>query len=131
MQERTALGCTLTVARARYEGPLYTPESCHEAVILRAYCESRWPIGPESHRRLSVTGEEHVALSPYPPQSGFDSPESARLAAQAHFDRYAAGKFGTLYWRVVPEIALSAGRQIYVYYLRLLISNKPQIQKAT
>ena len=103
----------------------YTAECAHEAVILRAYCESKFPVGPSTQKWQSVTGESYTELyASYP--GGFDSAEIARLAAQSHFDGYSSGKLGTLYWRIVPEIALSVPKNKYAYYLRLLISDKPR-----
>lgn len=103
----------------------YTPESCHEAVVLKAYCESKFKVGPSTTRWASVTGEPYIELC-VAYQGSFESAEAARIEAQSHFDRYAEGKSGTLYWRVPPEIALSTRRQRYAYYLRLLISDKPK-----
>lgn len=103
----------------------FTAECAHEAIILRAYCESRWPIGLESRRYFSCTGEPYIVLQ----GGGYNSSaESARMAAQKAFDKYAEGKSGTLYWRVVPEIGMHRNGY-YVYYLRLLISEKPPIQE--
>jgi hypothetical protein len=110
----------------------FTPESCHEAVILRAYCESKFTVGPSTSRWQSVTGEPYTELfdlhAPLGDEArGFLTPEAARVAAQSNFDSYAEDKSGTLYWRVVPEIAFSSRRKRYAYYLRLLISNKPRL----
>lgn len=103
----------------------YTPECAQEAIALREYCESKFPAGPSTTRWQSVTGEPYTELCvAYP--SALESAEEARIAAQCHFDSYATGKSGTLYWRVPPEIALSSRRQRYAYYLRLLISDKPR-----
>lgn len=99
---------------------LYTAECAHEAIILMAYCESRWPVGPSTYRRLSVTGEEYTVLA----DSGYPSIEMARLGAQAAFDAYALGKTGVLYWRIVPELIFSDRNKCAAFYMRLLISDK-------
>ncbi len=104
--------------------------SAHEVVILLAYCESRWPVGTPTTRMLSVTGEKYTELG-IPWCEGFATAEQARLAAQAAFDKYAEGKSGTLYWRVPPEIAYGAKQKKFAYYLRLLISDKPQAKVST
>jgi hypothetical protein len=107
--------------------PQTTVECAHEAVILTAYCEARFPVGPSTFERLSVTGETYTELCiPFSP--GWPSAEAARIAAQEHFNSYAEGRKGTLYWRVPPEIAVAKG---HAYYMRLLISDKPQLQKAS
>jgi hypothetical protein len=104
--------------------------SAHEAVILRAYCESRWPVGQQSTRMHSITGERHTELA-CRWHDGFATAEAAREAAQVAFDTYAEGKSGTLYWRVPPEIAFGPKRRKYAYYLRLLISDKPHAKVST
>lgn|ERR1700749_715945 len=102
----------------------YTPESVREADILKAYCESCFPVGDpsfsyksaESYRELhSVTKDR------------YSSAVIAREAARAHFNEYAKGKSGTLYWRVPPEIVYNSRKCGFVYYMRLLISNKPKV----
>lgn len=114
-----------TMASAASFNVQYTPESCHEAGILRAYCEGKFPVGPSTAMWQSVTGEPYIELClAYP--SGFDTAEAARIEAQSHFDRYAEGKSGTLYWRIAPEIAFSVPRGKFAYYMRLLISDKPR-----
>lgn len=97
-----------------------------EAILLRAYIESRWPVGAATRMYLSVTGEEYTVLS-CPWQDGFPSAMVARMAAQEDFDKYALDKKGTLYWRIVPEIEFSLRHEKYGYYLRLLISDKPVV----
>jgi hypothetical protein len=96
-----------------------------ESVKLVAYCESKFPVGEGSGKRLSVTGEEHVELA-LPWAEGLDSAEAARLAAQEHFDQFSKDKSGTLYWRSVADIGFSPHRQKYAYFMRLLISDKPR-----
>ncbi len=110
--------------QAKTESPLIA--SGREAALLRTYCESRFAVGPQSTRIHSVTGELHTELA-CPWHEGFETAEKAREAAQAHFDKYAEGKSGTLYWRVTPEIAFSQNRRKFAYYLRLLISDKPSL----
>jgi hypothetical protein len=105
----------------------FTAECAHEAVILRAYCESRFTVGESTKTWRSLTGESYTQLTAMPFSEGFESAEIARLDAQRSFDEYSKDKSGILYWRIVPEIALSTRRQKYSYYMRLLISDKPRI----
>lgn len=100
----------------------------HEAAILRAYCESRFPIGPSTTRMLSVTGETYTELA-VRWSEGSETAEKAREAAQVSFDKYASDKIGTLYWRVQPEIVFGIKQRLFAYYMRLLISDKPPIIK--
>ena len=109
------------ISRVTPETVLYTAECANDAVILRAYCETRWPIGASTTGRLSVTGEEYEVLT----DNGYISSEAARLAAQSSFEGYAKDKSGILYWRITPEIALMCRNRHYSFYLRLLISDKP------
>ena len=109
------------ISRVIPETVLYTAECANEAVILRAFCESRWPIGAPTIGSWSMTGEEYEVLT----DNGYISPEAARLAAQSSFEDYAKDKSGILYWRITPEIALMCRSRHYSYYLRLLISDKP------
>ncbi len=108
--------------QAKTESPLIASD--REAAALRAYCESRFPMGPQSTRMHAPTGELHTELA-CPWHEGFETAEKAREAAQEHFDKYAEGRIGMLYWRVPPEIAYGAKQRKYAYYLRLLISDKP------
>ena len=105
----------------------FTAECAHEAVILRAYCESRFAVGESTKTWRSITGENYKELTARPFSDGFESPEAARVAAQQSFDDYSKDKSGIIYWRLTPEIALSTRRQKYSYYMRLLISDKPRI----
>ena len=80
----------------------------------------------------SKTGEAYTEFPPghflgMEDGNRFATAEAARLAAQSHFDDYARDKKGTLYWRIVPEIALQSRSHEYGYYMRLLISDKPVI----
>lgn len=75
---------------------------------LLSDCESGWTIGRRVLDRLSATGEPYVVLCGY----------GAAYAAKKAFDEYAAGKSGTLYWRIYPE--LEDGK----FYMRLLISDR-------
>lgn len=106
------------------QGPTTTAECQEEADKLRAYCESKFPLGPSANSRYSVTGETFTELC-IPWSDGLASAADARIAAQDHFDRHASGKAGTLYWRIVPEIARDKSGYRFAYYLRLLISSKP------
>ena len=104
------------------QGPQYTPESCKEAVVLRAYCESRgFPVGESTENARSVTGQPYSQFS----LSGYATARDARMGGQECFDEYAKGKSGTLYWRIVPEIAYGPRRGCHAFYMRLLISDKP------
>jgi hypothetical protein len=99
-------------------------ECSRHADLVRAYCESRFPVGPHAERMRSVTGETFTELCIAWP-SGFATIEQAAEAAMAAFRKYAEGKSGTLYWRIVPEIAYGAKQKKFAYYMRLLISDKP------
>ena len=118
----TTQGCTL-LTRAMPNTVIFTPECAHEAVIARAYCESRFPVGEGTSTYHAVTGERYIQFS----AGGYSSLEVVRLAVQGRFDDYAKDKSGTLYWRIPPEIAFNARRDDYAYYMRLLISDKPRI----
>lgn len=124
------------MAKTTMDGVWYTLACEAEAKRLRAYCEARFPVGAmtpssllETSTRhttkpwLSPTGEEFTELCQHW-REGHPSAQAACEAAQHHFDQYAEGRTGTLYWRTVPEIAYSASHRKYGYYLRLLISNK-------
>lgn len=105
------------------DGAQYTPESCQEAVALKAYCESKFTVGVSTVSSKSVTGQSYSQFC----LSGYDTAEAARLGAQECFDEYAKDNAGTLYWRVVPEIAYMPRTKAYAFYMRLLISDKPVI----
>lgn len=90
-----------------------------EADALRRYCE-RFPIGERTTKHLSVTGESYIQKSGL----GYPTAESARIAGQEAFDKYASRKTGILYWRVVPEIVLRPKQKDYGFYFRCLISDK-------
>ena len=74
---------------------------------------------------LAPTGQKHTELA-LPWAEGLDSADAARIAAQEHFDQYAKGKTGALYWRTLPDIGFDPGRKKFAYYMRLLISDKPR-----
>ena len=101
-----------------------------EAVILRKYCEKGWPIGKPTERMHAVTGETYTELT-RPWSEGFETAAKAREAAQEHFDKYAVGKQGALYWRIAPEIAYGSKQKLFSYYMRLLISDKPHAKVST
>lgn len=103
-------------------------ECDEEATALREYCEAKFPVGPSTDRRTSVTGEPYVELA-LSWSDGYPTPTIARQAAITVFNQYAEGKEGTLYWRVPPEIAYGEKQQKFAYYMRLLISSKPPITK--
>ena len=118
------------------EYPQYTPESCREADLLKAYCETKFPLGMSTVRALSVTGEPYTEFPPghflgQEYGNRFDTAEAARIAAQSHFDDYTKDKTGTLYWRVLPEIAMQPRSNKFGYYMRFLISDKPEVGHAT
>ena len=124
-------GSTQLMTRVTPETVLYTADAAHQAAILRSYCESAFQVGESTEQYFSVTGEPYQELSVQPditfdPHTTYPTPEAVRVAAQEAFDKYAKDKSGTLYWRVVPEIALRARTNNYVYYMRLLISDKPR-----
>jgi hypothetical protein len=102
-----------------------TEECEREAVILREYCEYRFHVGQASTEAYSVHVELGVRGS-----EGLASPQDARSAAQAEFDKYVGDKTGMLYWRVSPEIdgrlLHEPDRWVYIYYMRFNISEKPR-----
>lgn len=100
-------------------------ECDRQAALVRAYCESRFPVGEPTYRRRSVTGEPYTELCALWPD-GLGTIDQARKSAESAFQKYAEGKSGTLYWRIPPEIAWGAKRQRFAYYMRLLISDKPR-----
>lgn len=112
--------------QAKTESPLIA--CAEEGAALRAYFESRFPVGKKLARMHSVTGELYTELASSWGE-GYATAQQAREAAQVDFDKYAEGKSGTLYWHVTPEIAFNAKQRKFAYYLRLLISDKPQITK--
>lgn len=102
------------------------PACDREAARVRSYCEGRFPVGPSSERRRSITGETFTELC-VSWHDGFATIELAGEAAMASFQKHANGKSGTLYWRVPPEIAWGSKQKKFAYYMRLLISDKPRI----
>lgn len=95
------------------------------AALVRKYCESRFPVGASSNGPHSVTGETFTELCVMW-SDGALTIDGAGEAAEAHFQKYAQGKSGTLYWRIPPEIAYGAKQRKFAYYMRLLISDKPR-----
>ncbi len=104
---------------------LCTADCSREAEAVRVYCESLFPVGPPSSRMHSATGERFTQLT-ISWSDGFGTLDEASAGAKAAFKGYAEGKSGTLYWRVVPEIAKDQNRRKFAYYMRLLISDKPR-----
>jgi hypothetical protein len=104
-----------------------SPECVQEAASLLAYCEKNFPVGESTQRQKSVTGENYTELCRI---GECLSAAGAREHAQDHFDRYSKGRKGTLYWRIVPEIAFTPKKAKYGYYMRLLISDKPRVGDA-
>lgn len=90
---------------------------------LRDECERGFAVGPIGERTVSPTGETYVALI-NPGMLPANSEQEAYDLALAEFRQYAAGKSGTLYWRVCPEIEQHVGIG-WKFYMRLLISDKP------
>ena len=104
---------------------------------LRAYCESRFPIGEPTRAAFSVTGEEYVVIGqeanpdelslPGIVREGKESlrnvgAKNALWAARMSFDAYANGKVGMLYWRAPPQLKQSG--DYWRVYMRCLISGK-------
>lgn len=115
-------------AQAVSEITLRVRDCVEETALLRSYCEARFPVGPSTERRLSVTGEPYVELANQW-SDGYPTPAVARQAALTVFNQYAEGKEGVLYWRVPPEIAYGDKQRKFAYYMRLLISSKTPIVK--
>lgn len=104
----------------------FSSDECNKrAAMVRKYCESRFPVGESSDGPHSVTGETFTELCVTWP-AGFGTIDGAGDAAESHFQKYANGKSGTLYWRIPPEIAYGAKQRKFAYYMRLLISDKPR-----
>jgi hypothetical protein len=83
---------------------------------LRIECERGFEVGPRGHSSVSATGEPFVVLTG---SELLPDDEECHAVASATFREYAAGKSGTLYWRIYPEIERGQ------FYMRLLISDKP------
>jgi hypothetical protein len=118
------------MAKVRLVGPenvQFTAECSQQAAILQAYCEAKRKVGESTNGPLSVTNQKYTELCRI---GEYRTASGAREQAQDDFDRYAEGRKGTLYWRVVPEIAFMPRREKYGYYMRLLISDKPVIANA-
>lgn len=122
------------------------------AADLRAYCESRFPVGKPTDHARSVTGEPYAVIGYEKAddlgisgvvREGYEradyclTPEEALWSVYASFCAYAEDKRGTLYWRVPPRIEKrqepAAGRGVkqgrYRVYMRCLISDKPVVAK--
>jgi hypothetical protein len=95
------------------------------------YVESRFPIGRPSVSRFAATGEDHVEFAPHLKKEGevrfaFPSADEAISVAKKDFDDYAATRGdGVLYWRVKPELEYRSQDGGWLFYMRLLISDKP------
>jgi hypothetical protein len=108
----------------------------------RAKLEARFKIGPIGNGPIAPTGERYVEIrGGGSPREGEPCPvlcSSEQMAIKQWLlavEEYAAGKSGTLYWRIVPELGDQedgSGWQhgpadvwkLYSVYSRLLISDK-------
>lgn len=89
---------------------------------------------------VSQTGEPYVeiggggVLGEGEVRTHFETQDLAIAGAIAEFRKYAAGKSGTLYWRIRPECEqvrhLTREKESWAFYMRLLISNMPVLKKA-
>lgn len=124
---------------------------------LVAELEGRFPVGEEGLCRTAATGEHfvefHAGGRRTDPGTGpgavwCERPETAVALLRLQILDYAAGRSGVLYWRVkpdiceteirVPELRPFAGnnakivhvkRMVWIAYARLLISDKPVLEK--
>ena len=76
---------------------------------------------------FAPTGEPFTVLQ----DGGYATRKDAKAGAKTAFDEYAKDHTGTLYWRIVPEIAYLPAKKRYGYYMRLLISDKRVVTDAT
>jgi hypothetical protein len=119
------------------------------AAKLKEHCERGREVGKPTSGALSVTGEPYFVIGSQidgtPKEPGtidegqefewaFDE-ETAFFQAWNCFERYAHGKSGKLYWRIGPDLEernirnlTSEGpKKLYQFYMRCLISDKPEI----
>lgn len=112
---------------------------------LIAYIENRLPSVEGLWTNLCQTGDSYVVIGedvgtdgpdiinpkiPGTVQSGrvrksFPDEASALMGAKIHFDLYANGRNGILYWRSPPRLSSDENR--WFVYLRLVISDKSVI----
>ncbi len=93
----------------------------HDLRQAIAGLEARFKAGAPGRSAVAPTGELYVAVTSHGQQ---DDRGIVRWLGL----RYAAGKRGTLYWRIVPEI--DSDVHGFRIYSRLLISNKWHRPKA-
>jgi hypothetical protein len=111
---------------------------------LKSYIADKYPIGPSTNCSCAVTGDKYVVIgSQYPGiptvpgtidecasgESAFDE-ETACYAALNSFQLYAEGRAGKVYYRHRPELEYDDRERRYKVYMRLVISNKPEIALA-
>lgn len=99
---------------------------------LTKWIEDQFPVGPTTNGMLSVTGDPYVEIGMpvngvpgvieegHERELAFDE-ETACLAAATCFREYAAGKSGTLYWRVKPQLEWNDDRTRAIVYMRCLV----------
>jgi hypothetical protein len=109
---------------------IITLEAAQALVELGSHIASRFPDASiydydPTDLRHSPTGERYTEIT----QKNFATIAGCIRAARDAFDAYAEGKSGTLYYRVMPELA---GKSEYygpwAFYMRLLISDKPVVK---
>ena len=88
---------------------------------LRAACEEGYAVGPMGNGPTAPTGERYRELV-NPAMKGVASEQEVYELALATFRKHVAGKTGTIYWRVVPEIARD--NKGWKFYMRVLVSDK-------
>lgn len=128
---------------------------------LIAELEGRFPVGEAGDCRTSATGEHFVefhaggcrndpATGTGPGAVWCERPETAVALLRLQILDYAAGRSGVLYWRIQPDICgtdirvpelqpfggnnakvMHVKRTVWLAYARLLISDKPVLEKAS
>lgn len=99
---------------------------------MQKYVERRFAVGGVGDRGIAPTGEPYVQFGPHLIEEGCDVPffpslEATMVAARSYFDAYSRDRSGSVYWRILPEVACYP--EGWRFYMRLLISDKPQLPK--
>lgn len=89
--------------------------------------------------QFAPTGESYVVFTPHRTpelvlRTEYKTPEAVISAGKEQFEIYAADKTGTLYWRIKPEVECfkdGKNARCWMFYMRLLISDKPYARAST